>query len=145
MLFDFPYHKVSTSYPDDGYKAKLGNSYNYTAPPPAPSQRVFKLKFKVLKYFTNADGTINTTTQAQLNLGALEVFYQAHKQHASFSYLHPVYGEVTVKFSKPLEIPEGADGGMGVYENIEVEFTEQPGLQDSATSDLLQIQYEDLT
>jgi hypothetical protein len=142
-IFDFPYHKFSTEYPDNGFQAKLGGSYQYSAPPSAPDQRIFKLKFKALKYFTDATGAIDQTQQPEINLARLEAFYNLYKRNLTFIYPHPVLGELPVRFNKPLVIPEGKEGGDGAVENIEIEFIEQPGLADSGVADMIQIQYVD--
>ncbi len=138
--FDFPYHKFSTEYPESSFRLKLGGSYQFSAPPVAPDQRIFKLRFKALNYFFT-NGVINKTIHPERNLARLDEFYRLHKLHATFDYPHPVYGTVTVSFNKPFMIPEGTEGGQGVYENIEVEFIERPGMQSSPETTLIQIDY----
>lgn len=123
--FSFPYHTQATDYPDSGFRAKLGNSYEFTAPPPAPDQRVFSLSFPLLKYFVSA-GAITLVTRPEINMAVLEAFYNRHKTYKTFIYPHPVYGNVNVKFSKPLKIPKGTEGADGAIHNIEIELTEQP-------------------
>ncbi len=142
-IFNFPYHKFSTDNPESSFRMKLGGSYQFTAPPSAPDQRIFKLRFKALRYFI-VNGVVDATVNPEMNLARLEQFYALHKMHLAFVYPHPVYGNVTVSFNKPLMIPEGTEGGQGVYENIEVEFLELPGMQSSPSADLIQIQYEDM-
>lgn len=143
--FDFPYHKVSTDYPESSFRANLGGSYQFSAPPVAPDQRVFKLRFALLKYFSGSDGKIDNLVQPELNMGRLEAFYNAHKLHATFTYPHPVYGNVSCRFNKPLRIPEGLTSGDGAIQGIEIEFIEQPGLSDSNVDELTQIEYVDFT
>lgn len=123
--FDFPFHKVQTTYPQEGQNLKLGNSWDYNSKPSSPTQRTFELSFKVLKYFAS-NGILDLNTEAKINLGALEAFYQAHKQHTKFTYPHPVYGNVSVKFSKPLVIPEGVEGGGGAVAGVGVVLIEIP-------------------
>lgn len=143
-VFDFPYHTFSTERPsDNSFRLKLGGSYQFSAPPSAPDQRIFKLKFAALKYFL-INGNIDRASIPEINLGRLEEFYDLHKLHATFTYPHPVYGEVSVSFNKPLIIPEGTKGGNGIVENIEVEFIERPGMGPSSGPDLIQIEYGDL-
>ena len=112
VTFDFPYHRVSTQYPTEGTNLKLGGSWDYNSKPSSPAQRVFTLDFKILKYFVSG-GVLDTTTEAKINLGALELFYRAHLLHTEFFYPHPVYGVLRVKFQKPLEVPMGLEGGGG--------------------------------
>ena len=141
--FNFPYHTVRTEYPESGFRVQLGNSYQYSAPPPAPDQRVFKLKFKILKWFTTPTGQIDRAAQPEINIALLEDFYLQHKMFATFTYNHPVHGSVSVRFNKPLQIPEGIEGGDGAVPGVEVEFIEVPGLADSGFSGLTLVEYED--
>lgn len=144
MIFDFPYHKVATDYPESSFRARLGGSYQYSAPPVAPDQRIFKLKFALLKYFTS-NGAIDTLVQPELNLGRLEAFYNVHKLNGSFTYPHPIYGNVTCRFNQPLKIPEGMSSGDGAVQNIDIEFIEVPGLQETVVDNMTEVVYVDFT
>lgn len=124
-VFNFPYHLYETVYPTEGNNLTLGNSWNYNSKPTSPPQRQFELSFELLKYFQGVNG-VDKLTQPEINLGALEDFYQAHKLHTAFIYPHPVYGNVSVKFSKPLVIPKGIKGGMGAVAGVSVHLIEVP-------------------
>lgn len=127
--FNFPYHRVSTDYPESSTRIQFGKGWEFASAPDAPDQRIFKLSFRGFKYYVNpSTGEIDTTTNANVNnLAALEAFYQAHRQHGKFIYPHPVYGNVVVRFRTPLRIPEGRPGGNGVVEDFTIELIEQPG------------------
>lgn len=125
-VFAWPYHRIVTEYPESGFRVELGNSYTYTAPPPAPDQRKFTLKFQTMFYWEDGVGGIDRIRQPELNMACLEDFYNAHKLYKSFIYSHPVYGDLVVKFNKPLHIPEGIPGGTGAVMPFEVELLEQP-------------------
>lgn len=119
-------HTQSTEYPE-GFTAKLGNSYEFAAEPTSVDQRVFKLYFKTMRYYTLANGTTIDATQVPvINMAALEAFYKVHRMWKTFLYPHPVYGTVQVKFRKPLMIPQGIEGGGGAVQPFGLEFTEQP-------------------
>ena len=77
-------------------------------------------------YFVGADGKVTDQVKPEVNAYALDLFYQRHRLHKTFTYPHPVYGDVLVKFSKPLEIPEGRPGGGGWLAPFSVELMEQP-------------------
>ena len=50
-IFDFPYHRVNTRYPE-GISVQFGSSWVYTAKPNAPDQRRFELTFpQGMQYF----------------------------------------------------------------------------------------------
>lgn len=124
--FPCEYFLFSTKYPESGTRIQLGNSYTFTAPPPAPDQRIFRLTLGGMQYFVNENGTINTTTSASRNMAVLEAFYNEHKLYLPFDFIHPVSGLVVCKFNRPLEIPQGMPGGNGVLESFELELLEIP-------------------
>lgn len=119
-VFPAKYFRFSTQYPQTGTRIQLGKSYQFDAPPEAPDQRIFKLKLQGMKYFDDL------VTEPGRNMLVLENFYNAHKLATSFTLDHPVYGSVSCKFNRPLEIPEGIAGGDGALPEIEVELIEQP-------------------
>lgn len=124
-------HRVTTEYPETGFRVRLGNSYQYSAPPSAPDERKFILKFPLLKYYLDSEGVIDKTVNVPLNMAALEEFYNNHKLHAIFDYPHPIYGMVPCKFNKPLKVPEGLENGDGALGSFELEFIECPGREAS--------------
>lgn len=70
---------------------------------------------------------LNLTLQPEINAGKLEAFYNFHKLHKKFIYPHPVYGDMAVKFNRPLVIPKCNHRGGGSIEPFELEFIEVPG------------------
>lgn len=124
-VFDFPYHRVGTKYPTQGNNLKLGGSWDYSSKPNCPPQRVFTLDFKVLKYYGEA-GSLDLISDKEINLGVLEAFYNEHQLYKKFIYPHPVYGELLVKFQRPLEVPMGIAGGGGAIGGVVVVLVEQP-------------------
>lgn len=124
--FIWKYHTQSTEYPA-GFSVRLGNSYEFAAEPTSVDQRLFKLKFPTMFYFTEANGvTINVTKEPDINMGALEAFYKVHRMWKTFIYPHPVYGNVNVRFRAPLVVPEGVPGGFGSLQGFGIELIEQP-------------------
>lgn len=124
--FDFPYHSQSTENPESGFRGSMGNSYIFTAEPTDPDQRKFTLNFATMKYFTDENGVLDDSIQPQLNMLALINFYQRNKLYKSFHYVHPVYGELEVKFNKPLTEPDVTPGGFGTVKAFTVELIEIP-------------------
>ena len=124
--FPWIYHRYSTKYPESGNRLELGGSYQFSSEPDGPDQRIFTLYFETMCYFTDASGAIDATVSPEINFAALENFYKTHRLWKSFLYDHPVYGQVTVKFSKPLEIPKGIMGGFGSLEPFTIELIEIP-------------------
>lgn len=124
--FDFPYHTTETVNPDTGFRGKFGGSYLVTSPPDSPDQREFKLGFTGMQFFVDGTGVVEIVTEVQRNMKVMIDFYILHKLHLSFNYIHPVYGQVVVKFNQPLPEPKGIKGGLGVIEDFEVTLIEIP-------------------
>lgn len=122
--FDFPYHLVSTENPDSGYRGSLGGNYTFTSEPTAPDQRKFTLSFKTMKYFTDVNNSVVSDVNMQYNMLTLTQFYYRHKLYKSFYYIHPVHGQMEVKFNKPLIEPEVLEGGTGAVKSFTVELIE---------------------
>lgn len=124
--FSFPNHRQKAKYPESSTRLVLGGGYVFASEPVAPDHRTFTLIFpKGYKYFLNGDGTLDITTNADKNnFGAIEIFYQEHKLHLPFTYPHPIWGPLKVRFNKPLETPDGVPNGDGAVENFELEIIE---------------------
>lgn len=125
-VFPAKYFRFSTKYPQSGTRIQLGRSYQFDTPPEAPDQRIFVLKLQGMQYIVGSQGNLNANLEPGRNMLALENFYNDHKLATSFTFDHPVYGSLTCKFNRPLEIPEGLAGGDGVLPEFEVELIEQP-------------------
>lgn len=124
--FIWKYHTQSTEYPE-GFSVKLGKSYTYTAEPESVDQRIFKLFFPTMTYFVQANGvTLDLVKRPEINFGALEAFYLVHRTWKRFIYPHPIYGNVTATFHKPLVVPKGIMGGAGSLEAFGLELLEHP-------------------
>lgn len=127
--FNFPYHSVTHTYPK-GDSVKFGKGYTFNAKPILPFQRVFRLHFNAMQWFLNSDGTLDHATNATYNIQALIDFFEAHDTSQAFTYIHPAYGPITVKFSadQTFEIPKTIDGAGGTTESLDLFLVEQPGL-----------------
>lgn len=125
-IFPAKYFRSSTRYPESGTRIQLGRSYQFDTPPEAPDQRTFLLKMQGMKYFVDGNGNVTAATAPERNMLALEDFYNTHKRATSFTFEHPVYGSLTCKFNRPLQIPEGIVGGDGALPDFEVELIEIP-------------------
>lgn len=123
--FDFPYHLVSTEYPDSATRVQFGSSYVFTSKPVAPDQRIFTLSFQGMGFFFSGE-ILNRDVKPQLNMGTLERFYQDHQTWKSFIYPHALLGSVVCKFHQPLTIPKGVPGGSGKVEGFELKLIEVP-------------------
>ena len=124
--FYWKYHRYSTEYPESSFQLELGGSYQFSSEPDGPDQRTFVLHFETMKYFVDSTGQIDKTVNPYINFGALEDFYNAHKRWKSFTYIHPIYGSIRVKFGKALKVPKGILDGDGALEPFSIELLEVP-------------------
>lgn len=124
--FDFDYHSMSTKYPETGIRMKLGGSYTYTSTPTEPPARIITLHFdeNAMRIFMTAPGVPDVTRDPAINFNRLDAFYRKHELHMSFIYPHEIYGNLIVKFNKPLEMPKLTKGGW--VPSFSLEFEEQP-------------------
>lgn len=125
-IFDFPYHTVRTEYPKSSDSMQLGGAYEFVAKPVAPDQRVFVLTFPTMQYYLASNGTVDTTTNPQINYRVLQLFYEKQRLYQTFTYPHPVLGNIVVRFAEPLQDPEGIPGGNGAVKQFEIKLKEQP-------------------
>ena len=126
QTFDFPYHKAGLKYPDNSGSVQLGKGYTFVGRPVLPAQRIYTLSFPAMWWILDANGDRDDTTDPQRNIGALENFYAEHQLYEKFIYPGHIHGNVVVRFTKPLEIPEPLDGGLGRLPSFTIELTEQP-------------------
>lgn len=124
QTFTFGPHTVRHDYPE-GDSVRFGKGYVFAAEPQLPLRRTFFLKFETMRWYQNASGVYVTTTNPSENVYALDAFYRDHTQFKRFIYAHPVYGNLTVRFSSPFRMPAGKQGGSGWTEAFELQITEQ--------------------
>lgn len=124
--FDFPYHICKVNFPDSANRMQFGKSYEATAAPGAPDQRIFVLTFAGMQTFMNTDGSVDLTSVPQINYERLAAFYAAHGTYTTFIYPHSLYGNINVKFINPLQSPDPVPQGNGVQGPFEIQLREQP-------------------
>lgn len=122
--FDYPYHTEATQYPDPGGRTQMGRGWVHSVEPAYHGQRTFELHFEAMKWYTTPTGTLDRSADPKKNLGHLEQFYLTHRLHVPFTYAHPRFGDVTVKFKSPPNFPSGIKGGSGVVLGFRVELIE---------------------
>ena len=82
--------------------------------------RLFTLSFETL---INSE-SLNRSRTSGLSFKTLEEFYYKHGMHSQFIYCHPVYGDLVVRFNKPLATPKSRGRGKGSVEPFTLEFIE---------------------
>lgn len=124
-VFTFPNHAVGNKYPESGTKVQFGRGYEFVSAPRAPDQTIYTLNFQVMKFFVNPNGTLDLTTNPEINMAVLDNFYKTHRLYEKFTYPHPLEGNVIVRFNKPLtwSIKEK---GLGTVDPFTIELRYQP-------------------
>lgn len=143
--FDFPYHRVSHTYPA-GDQVQFGRGWSHASEPDRPLQRTFLLKFAAMTFvrnpytglwLRNADTREDPSQQLVLDnlkkraIWCLDDFYDEHLLHKKFYYNHYVFGQLVVRFSQAFQMPDPAENNRNVNNDIpttsfEVRFIEQP-------------------
>lgn len=125
QTFNFPYFVEELKYPQSSTVVEFGGGYQFVSKPNAPDQIRFVLHFETMKFFLNANGTLNKITEPAYNMGRLIDFYEAHRLYEKFTYPSPVKGNVVVRFGSPLTYKPKA-GGLGTVEPFSLELILQP-------------------
>lgn len=123
--FNFPFHKVETRNPESGFSVDMGGNYVFSSKPDAPDNRMFALDFETMRFFENSSGVLVSDVGIQYNMLTLIEFYQTHKLWKSFTYPHPIYGDITVRFARPLVEPKiREETNNGLVEPFQIELRE---------------------
>lgn len=120
-------HNFGTKYIEPFVHANVGSEGGQSFVPYTSNKavRLFSLDFPLL-LLQEADHSIETGLiyRPELNFNELKAFYVRHKSYKPFIYNHPVYGDVVVRFAKPLSLPKKKPGGVGVVEGFTLELQE---------------------
>lgn len=97
-------HNFGTSYrePFVHSTVKSNSSQSYIFSESIKPVRIFELEFSTLFY----NGNEETNCPDELNYSKLQAFYLTHGLHKAFIYPHPVYGDLKVRFAKPIVLPK---------------------------------------
>lgn len=120
--FDFPFHTVEDEYPASSTTMKFGGGYQFASKPTGPDQITFKLNFKAMWFYEGPPGTVDATSNPKINMQKLIEFYEAHRLYEPFEYPHPRRGTLTVRFAKPLKVPDYVEKGRGQLQPFSVDL-----------------------
>ena len=126
--FNFPFHGTPAMTTDDNSTSiTLKGGFKFSAEPSEPILRIFTLTFPVMGYefLPNGDPDALGTLNTEHNVLSLWEFYKKHGTWKTFTYPHPAFGDVTVKFDTPFTIPQ-VTGNQGKVSSIEVKLREHP-------------------
>lgn len=125
--FIWDHHNFGTKYVEPFTHGHVGSEGSqsfipYTVNKPV---RVFSLDFPLLM-LQESDYAKHTglAYRPELDFSKLKDFYVRHKSYKPFIYNHPVYGDVVVRFAKPLSLPKKMTGGSGAVQGFTLELQE---------------------
>ena len=78
--------------------------------------RIFNLDFSGMKIYEENPGMYPLST----NFNLLYAFYLRHGTHKRFIFEHPVYGDLIVRFGKPLSVPKKTPNGLGSLQTFQI-------------------------
>lgn len=112
-LFSF-----DTEYNEPFGHASLGqtSSQGFTPDQSVRPIRVFNLEFSGMKIHEENPGLFPTLT----NFNLLYDFYLRHGTHKRFIFEHPVYGDLIVRFGKPVSVPKKIPNGLGSLQTFQI-------------------------
>ena len=96
------------------------NGWDYTPNPILPYRRRFKVTLEGLRWYTRANGSIDTGHNPDYNAYRLEDFYARHRRHKPFNLAHPWLGFLEVRFDGPVNVPKAIPNSGGLIESVEV-------------------------
>lgn len=123
--FIWMHHNFATSYKEPFERVTVGNSQGYIPDTSVKPVRIFTLNFSTLN-IQEPDEKSNSALRfsPELDFEELKAFYIQHQTHTQFIYPHPVYGDIIVRFFKPLSVPKKNLGGVGSVQAFTVELIE---------------------
>ena len=125
--FIWDFHNFGTTYVEPFVHASIGpeGTQNFVPYSSVKPVRNISLDFPLL-LLQEEDHAVLTglAYRPELDFNKLKDFYMEHKSYKPFIYEHPIYGDMTVRFSKPIAMPKKIKGGVGVVQNFTVELQE---------------------
>lgn len=122
--FQFENHKRNFKYINNSDSIELGNGYAFVSKPRSPMLKEFTLTFSGFRYYFDNNNALDyTTNQYKDNVAALCSFYETMGTYQKFIYPDEQFGNVTVRFSEPLEIPQ-TDGKRAVVKDFSITLKE---------------------
>lgn len=122
--FQFENHKRNFKYINNSDTIDLGNGYSFIAKPRSPMLKEFTLTFTGFRYYFDVEGSVDfETNKYKDNVAALCSFYETMGTWQTFIYPDEQFGNVQVRFSEPLEIPQ-TDGKRAVVKEFSITLQE---------------------
>ena len=83
--------------------------------------RLFNLTFSGFRIH---EADVYENFEERTNFNSMYAFFKKHGTHKRFIYNHPVYGDLVVRFGKPLSIPKKIPDGTGTLQSFDIMLIE---------------------
>lgn len=120
--FIWLHHNYGTAYKEPFERVSNRNSQGYIPDVSVKPVRIFTLNFPILCFDEDSESWLKFSPE--FDFSALLDFYKVHQTHTNFIYPHPVYGDIVVRFFKPLALPKKNKDGNGTVQGFSVELIE---------------------
>lgn len=119
-------HLVAIDYLEVDTSVTFGDGWAFTSGSQDPLRREFTLSFQGYKFYGDAEGDYDVTTNQYVNnMSDLIAFYAAHRTSTHFIYHVHGIESTEVRFKEPLKIPKGIPDGGGALEPFTITFVER--------------------
>lgn len=119
--FDFaPNGTVPEVLPPEAQPVVTMNGWTFSSKPSVPYQKKFRLTLHGMRWYLQANGLFDITTDPFMNARRLELFYETNGLWDKFTWVHPHIGGLNVRFASPLQIPMGIANSNGLVPALEV-------------------------
>jgi len=124
QTFPFENHKRNFEYLPNSNSIELGNGYEFVSKPRSPTLKKFTLTFTGFRYYFNENDEVDHETNAYKdNVAALCDFYESVGTWDTFIYPDEQFGNVTVRFEEPMQVPQ-TDGHRAVAKEFSLTLKE---------------------
>lgn len=123
--FIWDQHNFSTQYIEPYTYTQVNRDQGLTLKSENRPYRSMELSFPImyLRDSTN-EGKTWLNAHPEQDFGALLAFYLDKGMHRKFIYNHPVYGDMVVRFSKPIAMPKKNIEGTGTVQPFTISMAE---------------------
>lgn len=120
-VFDFcPNSLVPETLPPEVQPVVSLNGWTFASRPSVPYAKKFKVTLHGMRWYLQANGLFDSTTDTTRNARRLEQFYETNGIWDKFTWTHPHFGLLNVRFSQPVTVPMGIANSNGLISAFEI-------------------------
>lgn len=119
--FDFcPNSLVPETLPPDVQPLVSMNGWTFASKPSVPYAKRFKVTLHGLRWYLQTNGLFDVATDPTRNARRLEQFYETNGTWDKFTWVHPHFGSMNVRFASPVSVPMGIANSNGLVSAFEI-------------------------